>query len=79
MSVISSLFGGKQPEVKPLPPLPTREDPALTAKMEEERLAARRRAGRAGGSDQQTTLGGAMDAAPTVERPQLKTTLGGAA
>lgn len=78
MSFIGNLFSPPKPKVPELPPLPQRDDPALAAKAEQERLAARRRAGRATGMDAGTTLGSAIDTAPTVERPQLKTTLGGA-
>lgn len=64
---LTSIFGGAKPKAAAQPaPLPTRDDPSVKARAEEERLAARKRRGRA--STVLTTPGDTLGTAQ-VTRP----------
>ena len=66
-------FGGGPSAPPPLPPLPTREDPAIAAAKEKLRLAERRRSGRraANLTGTQATLGNSLVARPAASTSQL--------
>lgn len=77
---MGSLFGGPDiPSPKPLPPIPTRSDPAIAARKREEELALRRRQGF--GQNILTTGLGDTSPAPVARETLLsglvKQTLGG--
>lgn len=68
-SAIGGLFGGDAPNAPaPPPPLPTRGDPEVAAARKREKLAARRRGGRA--SSILTSGRGVEEQLGTVSRPE---------
>lgn len=66
-------FGGGPSAPPPLPPVPTREDPAIAEAKERLRLAERRRSGRRASNltGSQETLGNSVVARPSANTSQL--------